>query len=174
MGSRLGLLLIVAVATVAAGGHARALPPPVSTEADCARGTPEPHLAGIASLRSHSFERTAALESVERAVLGDGLAVEIRQSGCAHFGLAIVFDAPPRRVGETSVEAARHLMLRLLRAAPDFAIGQGFVALSEPHGPQDGDGPIEFVQTEGYSSYYVESREENGRRVLTITYGVVL
>lgn len=187
MASRPVWLPLVLAGVIAGSSHAHAPPPDTSAPAGgaCTRGVPEPQLAASApTFRSHSFKRTGALESVERAVLGDGVAIEIRQSGCAHFGLTVVFDATDRRAGETSLQAAQRLMQRWVQAAPEFAFGRSFAAVSAPHTEQAAPEPIEpepiepepleIVETPGYSSYYVETREENGRPLLLVTYSVVL
>lgn len=172
MGSdkKTGRLLVVAglLACCASVSAAQpAVPNPVAVQ--CVRGEPEPQLAGSTQLRSHVFTKTGPLKSVENAVLRDGLAVTINQYGCAHFGLEVVFDAAERHRDESVLQAARRLMQRLLRMAPDFSIGQRFLDVSA-QGAQ-ATVPIEFVETEGYSWFVVTA---DSRGSLVVAYDVAL
>lgn len=163
-------LLVVAVLLVSCAGAFAAQPATSNTtDAQCVRGEPEPQLTDSTQLRSHEFMRTGALESVESAVLRNGLVVTINQYGCAHFGLEVAFDAAERRRDESVLQAVRRLMQHLLRVAPGFSIGQRFLDVSA-QGAQ-ATVPIEFVETEGYS-WFVVAADSRGR--LVVTYDVAL
>ena len=159
-----GLLACCAIATAAQTAATN------TTDAQCVRGEPEPQLVGSTQLHSHTFMQTSALKSVEQAVLRDGLVVTINQYGCAHFGLEVAFDATERRRDESTLRAVRRLMQRLLRAAPEFSIGQRFLDVSASQGART-TVPIELVETEGYSRFIVDT-DTDGR--LVVTYDVAL
>ncbi len=119
-------------------------------------------------LRSHSFQ--AGTLARETAVLDDGLAVTIHQYGCAHFVLEVVFASAELHSDETALQAARRLMQRLSKAAPDFAIGQRFLEASASQDAQM-PVPIELVEVDGYSRFVVDL--DDGDK-LVVTYDVAL